>query len=222
MASTPSNLGSRNAIRSPCLPSAANDWLADELVAIENQAVREVVRSVCANMDAFVRWPQCRLLLWKGCWRSGKHRYPDVLKARAKAGKVPLDGRENGPAILAFRAAGGERPPRFGSMNAWSVHHVYSGKFPYHGRDTTLHAVKEGLHFTQSAGLVAVHPIADQMCDEFPMFTWLLRAEAFKRFGYDPDGVFSTTVDEYGFGAPGALEICFEPSVGRESATWLR
>lgn len=64
------------------------------------------------------------------------------------------------------------------------------GKFPYVDRDSTLHAVKDGAHFTQSAGLVATHPIVDQMCDEYPFFSWYLRAIAFKKFGYDPDGVF--------------------------------
>jgi hypothetical protein len=32
------------------------------------------------------------------------------------------------------------------------------------------------------------------------LFAWLLRAEAFRKFGYDPDGVFSdAVVDEFGF-----------------------
>jgi len=55
------------------------------------------------------------------------------------------------------------------------------------------------LHFSQSAGLIAVHPIADGLADEFPFFAWLLRAESFNRFGYDPDGVFSKGQDEFGF-----------------------
>jgi hypothetical protein len=47
--------------------------------------------------------------------------------------------------------------------------------------------------------VITAHPIADAMCDEFPFFAWLLRARAFQRFGYDPDGVFSTTQDALGF-----------------------
>jgi hypothetical protein len=81
------------------------------------------------------------------------------------------------------------------------VHHLYSGKFSYLGKDHSLQAVKDGNHFTQSAGLIAVHPIADQMCDEFPMFTWYLRAMSFKKFGYDPDGVFGQKKpNRFGFG----------------------
>src|SRR5262245_61791339 len=100
----------------------------------------------------------------------------------ASSAGVVSDTRPNGPAIAAFLMAGGSRPERFGSSNAWSVHHVYSGKFPYAGRQTTIHAAKESFHFTQSAGLVATRPVADALVDEFPFFTWLLRAEAYVRF----------------------------------------
>ena len=73
----------------------------------------------------------------------------------------------------------------------WSIHHVYDGKFPAPGRRTT-HAVKEGRYFTEAAGLVAIHPIADVLADEVPYFAWLLRREAFERFGFDPDDVFTS------------------------------
>jgi hypothetical protein len=75
--------------------------------------------------------------------------------------------------------SGGIRPSRFGSNNAWSIHHIYSGKFPYIGKYDTLHASHDGRHFTQSAGLVAIHPIADQLADEYPFFSWYLRAISF-------------------------------------------
>jgi hypothetical protein len=131
------------------------------------------------------------------------HQYPELIRRLAKSRSVYLDGRPNGPAIAVYDLAGGERPERFGSSNKWSIHHIYSGKFPYPGRTATLHATKEGRHFSQSAGLIAVHPIADGMADEFPFFAWLLRAESFRRFGYDPDGVFSQLQDQFGF-RPGA------------------
>jgi hypothetical protein len=70
------------------------------------------------------------------------------------------------------------------------VHHIYDGKFPAPDRPTTTHAVKDPQLFTQSAGLVAVHPIADALADEVAYFAWLLRREAFDRFRFDPDGVF--------------------------------
>lgn len=122
----------------------------------------------------------------------------------------PLDTRMNGPAISAFLLAGGERPGRFGSSNAWSIHHLYSGKFPHPGKESALHAIKSGLHFTQSAGLIATHPIADALSDEFPFFSWRLRAEAFNRFGYDPDQVFSEDHDSLGFGGGSTSTVIYE------------
>jgi hypothetical protein len=47
--------------------------------------------------------------------------------------------------------------------------------------------------------LVAVHPVADALCDEYPAFTWFLRARAFQLFGYDPDRVFGAGHDTLGF-----------------------
>ena len=53
---------------------------------------------------------------------------------------------------------------------------------------------------TQAAGLVAVHRVAEALKDEYFYFAWLLRHEAYLRFGYDPDTVFCGAVDELGFG----------------------
>jgi hypothetical protein len=51
----------------------------------------------------------------------------------------------------------------------------------------------------RARGLVAIHPIAEALKDEYSCFAWLLRREAYLRFGCDPDGVFCEAVDEYGF-----------------------
>jgi hypothetical protein len=64
-----------------------------------------------------------------------------------------------------------------------------------------MHAAKDCNHFTQSAGLIAAHPIADALSDEVPFFTWLLRAKAYLQFGYDPDRAFCSDVDSLGFAA---------------------
>jgi len=63
----------------------------------------------------------------------------------------------------------------------------------------------------QSAGVVAVHPVADALVDEFPLFTWLLWARAYQKFGYDPDGAFSQKRDEYGFEQGRACEVIQVP-----------
>jgi hypothetical protein len=208
------NLDSPTGIRAPVDLINLHCWLTAELGSIAKTPVGQVIELVIDNLDDFVQFPSRALLLWDGCDRirpEGKrhkyHKYPDEIRATAKAQEVTLDSRPNGPAIAAFLLAGGRRPQRLGSSNAWSVHHLYSGKFPYLGRDQTTHAAKLGRHFTQSAGLIAAQPIADAICDEFPCFSWFLRAEAFVRFGYDPDGVFSDKPDDYGFAAG------FRPSI---------
>lgn len=199
----PYNLDSPRQISAQCRLDALDEWFASEASGLPDGAERRVLTDVADSLDSFVKFPEKPLLLWRGCDRIAippakqkYHTYPDDLKRAAKAAGVYLDGRPNGPAIAAFLFGGGIRPSRYGSSNAWSVHHLYSGKFPYPSKPTTTHAAKRGDHFTQSAGLVAVHPVADALVDEFPPFTWLLRAHAFLRFAYDPDEVF---------GGPGSL-----------------
>jgi hypothetical protein len=145
------------------------------------------------NWDKFVKWPVNDELLLAGVDRTIKyHTYPDELIITLKGKKIALDTRSNGPAIAAYLNTGGMRPQRKKSNRQWSIHHIYDGQFPWPGRDQTLHAVKNGSHFSRSGGLVAIHPIADALADEFSYFAWLLRMEAFKRFKYDPDNIFTT------------------------------
>lgn len=61
----------------------------------------------------------------------------------------------------------------------------------------------------------AREPIADALCDEFPFFAWLLRAESFRRFGDDPDGVFFATQDTHGFTEDHHCDILVEESAHR-------
>jgi hypothetical protein len=201
------NLKSPNGIHAECNLAGLEGWFSNELTQASISEIERRLISLVAREDQFfVRWASKASLLWEDCDRvpeSGRRQkyfsFPDVIKLLARGKKVRLDTRANGPAVVSFLLAGGERPKRFGSSNEWSIHHLYSGKFPYAGRTDTTHAAKHGLHFTQSAGLVAVHPVADSLVDEFPCFAWFLRAKAFLRFGYDPDHVFSPEVDHYGF-----------------------
>jgi hypothetical protein len=212
----PYNLDSPNGILDPYNPENPARWFVLETVQIQSEPVRKVLHDVARNLNEFVRWPERAVLLWDGCDRrppDGKkqkyHLYPKSIRELSKKHGINLDTRPNGPAIAAFQMAGGTRPERFGSSNAWTIHHVYSGKFPYIDRTETTHASKECRHFTQSAGLIATHPVSDALCDEFPFFAWLLRAESYRRFGYDPDGVFSSSQDAFGF-APGHSCDVFE------------
>jgi hypothetical protein len=210
----PYNLQSPNGIVEYCDLSDLEGWFSRELSQISSEPQRTVLTNVAGNLDSFVRWAGEAILLWPGCDRvpePGRRQryfsYPGHLKEMARVRSIRLDTRANGPAVASFQLAGGQRPQRFGSQNSWSIHHIYSGKFPYRGYEETIHAAKDCHHFTQSAGLMAVHPIADSLADEYPFFTWLLRAKAFKRFGYDPDRVFSRDVDIYGFAAGHACRV---------------
>lgn len=200
------NLSSPNGIVEPCDLRDLDGWFAKELIQVTSSSERTVLQNVVTNLASFICWPSEAMLLWPGCNRvpePGKKQkyfsYPEHIRQLARTARISLDTRPNGPAIASFLLAGGKRPDRFGSSNAWSIHHLYSGKFPYYGRQSTTHATKECNHFTQSAGLIAAHPVADALVDEFPFFAWLLRAMAYIRFGYDPDQIFSEDLDDYGF-----------------------
>ena len=212
------NLDSPNQIRAECSLVELKPWFESEAQAVQDSDVRQAICYLASNLNSFVRFPERAVLLWHGCDRvklEGKkqkiHKYPAFIKDAARRLAINLDTRPNGPAIASFRFAGGERPMRFGSMNAWSIHHLYSGKFPHVGKADTLHGQKDGRHFTQSAGLVAVHPLADALSDELPAFSWLLRAHAFQKYGYDPDCVFiNERVDEFGFAQGRPMEIFYK------------
>jgi|SRR5712671_5853359 len=154
--------------------------------------VLTVIDDVWKQRDLFVKWPQNPDCFWPGCVRARYHKYSVTRLAQMRAAGYKADCRSNGPAVLSFLLHGGERPRRQTPNRQWSVHHIYDGKFPFPNRATTIHAVKSGKWFTHSAGLVAVHPIADALADEVAYFAWLLRKEAFDRFQFDPDGVFGS------------------------------
>jgi hypothetical protein len=151
------------------------------------------ILSVCAEPSRFFEWPQVGTLLWPGCVRAAEdhqYAYPAELTNRlARLGLRP-DPRNNGPAILAFLAAGGNRPTW--ESEGWPIHHIYDGTGAMDDvPQNVLRAVRHGQHFTHSAGLVAAHPVAHHLAHQSDLLKWLLRREAFLRFGYDPMGVFS-------------------------------
>lgn len=192
----------------PCDLEDLNGWLEAEAGAIVPDAFRCVLLEVNASLDSFVKWPQRAELLWAACDRTAKyHNYPVMLKTLFRQQRVTCDTRSNGPAIMAYLVAGGQRPKRTGNHD-WTIHHLYDGKFPYPGSvQQSVRAVMDSRHFTQSAGLVAIHPVADALADEFAVFAWRLRAESFLRFGYDPERAFSDSQDELGFAGRGPVKV---------------
>ncbi len=148
-----------------------------------------IIKIVRKNPSAFISRPQRSLLLLPGVTREARyHQYPANVKQQLRKAGITPDSRNNGPAICSFLLAGGIRPVRENGKG-WNIHHLYDGKFPYDNITATTHAVKDGRFFTEAAGLVALHPLADAMADEFADFAWWLRREAYDRFRFDPDGV---------------------------------
>lgn len=166
-------------------------WIAD-LRSSATEAYLRIADDVWADRQLFIRWPQRSLLFIPGLVRpaSGFHTYSSEHRELFKAAKLRADTKTNGPAVMAYLLADGERPTRASDAKGWSVHHIYDGQFPAPGRTASTWARNHPDYFTQAAGLVAVHPIADALAAELDYFAWLLRYEAFVRFGFDPDGVF--------------------------------
>jgi hypothetical protein len=151
---------------------------------------RAIIEMVWAAKHLYLRWPERALLFMPGTIRSSYHEYSPEQLAKLRAARIKRDTRSNGPAIMAFNLAGGERPLRANGRNAWSVHHIYDGEYAAPGRACSR-AVTTGTLFTQAAGLVAIHSLAHALAHEFGYFAWMLRYEAFVRFAFDPDAVFS-------------------------------
>jgi hypothetical protein len=173
--------------------------LREELATIR-ASDRRVLIHLWVNRNDFIKWPKRSLLLWKGETNKTRyHVYPSSIVSKLKKSNLTPNRLRNGPAIMAYRLAGGLRPARRlgrqGRKEDWNIHHIYDGQFAFFSSNrsgNTLHAVKDGRHFTQAAGLVAIHPIAHACADEYFWFAWQLRREAFRRFKYDPDQVFQT------------------------------
>jgi hypothetical protein len=136
------------------------------------------ILSILTNPEQFFQWPQLGALFWPGCVRTqndGEHIFTEELVIQLEGLGLKPDTRTNGPAINSFQAAGGKRPT-WGSQG-WPIHHVFYG-------------TDDGNLFTHSAGLVAAHPIAHHLAHQSHLLKWILRREAFLRFGFDPKGDF--------------------------------
>ena len=168
------------------------EFLQNKLDALPSSE-RKIISEVWSNKDDYIKWPKESILLVPGLVRpkNGFHKYSPELTGKFKENGISIDSRTNGPAIMSYLLAGGERPSRRDSNNQWTIHHIYDGKFELKKGRASVRAVTHGDHFTQSAGVVAIHPIADALAHEYFYFAWMLRLESFKRFGYDPDNVFS-------------------------------
>lgn len=181
----------------PASPTDLPAWITALRKAVPEPYLR-VVDDVWTNRTAFIEWPSKSFLFMPGTTREQKyHKYTVEQLAQIKAAKARADSRSNGPAVMAYLLAGGRRPKRASDRKEWSVHHIYDGQHPALDAANCTHAVLHPENFTEAAGLVAIHPIADALADEFAYFAWLLRFEAYRRFNYDPDCVFGTGAPDH-------------------------
>ncbi len=193
-----SNANSENSEFHPAVPGdgAWPAWLKD-LGRNAHSLDVQAALSIWRRKDLFFRWPKISEVLWPGPGitrhfdghRSDCYAYPEQLIARLAAKRLKPDGRNNGPAILAYLMAGGKRPKDGGF--GWPIHHIYDGSVMIPGTEQPiLHAVRHPDYFTHSGGLVAAHPAAHLAAHNSELLGWLLRREAFLLFKFDPDGVF--------------------------------
>lgn len=170
------------------------DWLQE--YAKPGSLETDAALALWREKDHWFRWPKESTLLQNG-WtrdrdsnRTDCYPYDAELTRRLKQKNLKPDGRNNGPAILSFLMAGGERP--VSGNEGWPVHHTYDGQalIP-NTQKKILRAVQDGEHFTYSGGLVAAHPAAYFVAHQSELLAWLLRWEAFRRFNYDPNKIFS-------------------------------
>jgi hypothetical protein len=86
------------------------------------------------------------------------------------------------------------------STGTWRLRHLYDGRFPFPGRERTLNALDDRMHFSQTAGLIALHPTLGPLWKRFGALAKALRARSFVQFGYDPENYFSSAShDRFGF-----------------------
>jgi hypothetical protein len=161
-----------------------------------SNALRTLILTV---EDVFV-FSERAVLLWSGCTRKSSHyTYPDGFMAKWKERRLgaPDYRMHNGPPNSAFKLAGGRKP------KGWHLDHIYDG----------LHfwSARNGLHFTQTAGLVAMTPQIHNRRHSDAQISWVLRGVAFRKFGYDPAKIFSTGLhDELGFVAGRSCEVFWQ------------
>jgi len=94
------------------------------------------------------------------------------------------------PRGSAFRCAGGNVPQAVPDADAWQLIHLYAAA-PAFDNGAAFDGTAQPKHYTQSAGLVAVHPVVYHLTGQFPCIVWTLRARSFMRFNHDPANYFA-------------------------------
>ncbi len=123
-----------------------------------------------------------------------QQRFKELLAAEQAA--RPADPVPSHYAAAAFRFAGGTIP-QMPYAGGWSLRHLYDGTFDHYDEEhfygagqQRINALQDHRHFTQAAGMVAVHPVVNQLWPIYPWIVYTLRARAAVTLHYDPDRVF--------------------------------
>jgi hypothetical protein len=210
------------------LKQVAEGLLVSILERLKQNESKEIIGADAEHdLSGWVAWPKHALLLWEGCvrereklraeWiepRTGKawkYVYPPELDSLLRRKGITPDRRmRNGPPQTTFLLACGECP------RGWEHHHLYDGKPDDWHRENAvepLHAVNHPLHFTQSAGIVAITHEAHLDCGTDSSLRFLLRLVAWLKFGYDPDKRFSMLpIRDDGFEKGYSFEKVFKPA----------
>jgi hypothetical protein len=112
---------------------------------VAEPTVLEAFGTLVTAVEGLFEFPHNAVLFWMGCVRQEDHyEFPSGLREKWNKGRYGrLDYRmRNGPPNSAFRLGGGTKP------SGWELDHIYD--------EEPMWSVRDGLHFTQSAGLVAM------------------------------------------------------------------
>jgi hypothetical protein len=103
----------------------------------------------------------------------------------SKVGVGSIEQYPAHPERFAFKFAGGWL------QQDWFFKHLYDGSIALGSAKKRLNALKRGKHFTQTAGMAAIHPIVQELYEAYPCLRRTLQARSFASFGYDPEHFFS-------------------------------
>src|ERR1051325_1797412 len=159
------------------------DWIRAMAAKKRDPGVQSSM-AIWNQRHTYVRWPKEIRLLLPGVTRHPDgnnpncYQYPVGLIDEIQTAGLEVRNYNNDPAIYAFLLTGGDRPRRsFPATWGWTIHHIYDEKHPAPANVTAQpvpRAVRRGDLFTHSAGLVAVHPLADYVATNEPLLAWLL------------------------------------------------
>ena len=188
------------------------------------------IRSLCKSLyheSPLVRWPQRALLCQWGMtsqdrigvidendpdWTLRNMPAPERMLPPGDAQYDALVRQEDPEALApgarigwpfaaaAFKYTGGNVPQAEAGADAWRLLHLYAGA-PAFDNGVEFDAMPNPKHYTQSAGLVAVHPVVHLLMAQHPCIVHTLRARAFTKFNYDPANYFphEAPPDDCGF-----------------------